>query len=81
MNEATKDCIDTGLRVIACGISVQVLDRLTLEEGTGRFPDTSVANYQSTPRKIPEGRRYHFHRRRSQTSQAVGTGFEAETTD
>ena len=34
------------------------LDFLTLEDGAGRFPETSVHSYHSTLCNIPEQRRY-----------------------
>jgi hypothetical protein len=36
-----------------------------LKKGKIRYPETSVNNYHTTPRNIPEQRRYHQHGLRS----------------
>jgi hypothetical protein len=46
-------------------------DCLTLEDGTDRLSETSVRNYHSTLRKIPEERGSHLHRNRNLRSRFI----------
>jgi len=47
-----------------------------LQDGAGSFPQTSVTEYQSTLRKIPEERRFHIHRRGSLISLVMLAFFD-----
>ena len=45
------------------------------------FPETSVRNYHSTMRKIPEERRYRLHRGRNLNSRNVRLEVSTEETE
>ena len=47
-----------------------------LQDGIGSFPQTSVTEYQSTLRKVPEEGTFHVHRHGSLTSLVMFTFFD-----
>jgi hypothetical protein len=62
--ELVKDVLGQPIGTIFKGQAIQkeldCFDRLTIENGTDGSSETSVTNYQSTLRNIPEERKPNF---------------------